>query len=292
MSLLTLFLVSLPWVAPQDTGVVDTFSSGGCNIRYVTVGKGEAVVLVHGWMGDASNWGSDSAGNPQLKPAEGFQIIALDCRGHGKSGKPHDPDQYGTEMAEDVVRLLDHLKIEKAHLIGYSSGAFIIGKVAAAHPQRVRSLVYAAQAPVLAPAKAADFSECALFAKTVEEGGDLGKYLIAITPAGRPKPTEAQAKALAKFLYGNKDVKAFAAAGVSFNRLEVKVEDLKKCSAPVLFIHGGNESNYIRKRVAAVHGELGRGHLKIIEGGDHITTLAKPEFGKAILSFLRTGSPD
>ena len=148
-------------------------------------------------------------------------MIALDCRGHGKSDKPHDPAKYGPEMAADVVRLLDHLKIEKAHLIGYSSGAFIAGKVAATHPERVLSVVYGGQAPVITEAmKPSDFSECEIFAKAVDEGKDLGSYIIAVTPAGKPKPTEEQAKAIAKFMYGGKDVKAFAAAGRSFKNLD------------------------------------------------------------------------
>jgi pimeloyl-ACP methyl ester carboxylesterase len=269
----------------------DVFDSNGVKIRYVTEGKGEPVVLIHGWMGDSSMWGRDRSGNTKLQGADGFQAIALDCRGHGKSDKPHDPTQYGPEMAADVVRLLDHLKLEKAHLVGYSSGAFIAGKVAATHPERVLSVVYGGQAPLVAEAKSSGSNEVEVFAKAVDEGKDLGSYIIAITPAGRPKPTEEQAKAIAKFLYDGKDVKAFAAAGRSFGNLEVTGEQLKKCKAPILFVHGGNESNYVKDRVAAVRKLLGRGEIKIVEGADHVTTLAKPEFGTAVLEFLRSGKP-
>jgi pimeloyl-ACP methyl ester carboxylesterase len=109
----------------------DVFDSNGVRIWDVTEGKGEPVVLIHGWMGDSSMWGRDGSGNTKLntKDADGFQLIALDCRGHGQSEKPHDPEKYGPEMAADVVRLLDHPQLEKAHLIGYSSGAFIVGNV-------------------------------------------------------------------------------------------------------------------------------------------------------------------
>jgi len=62
-------------------------------------------------------------------------------RGHGHSGKPEGEGAYGVEMAEDVVRLLDHLKIEKAHVIGYSMGGMIAMKLATLHPDRVRSMV-------------------------------------------------------------------------------------------------------------------------------------------------------
>jgi len=272
-----------------------TFDSYGVKIRYVTEGSGEPVVLIHGWMGDSSMWGRDLFGNTKLKGAPGFQLIAIDCRGHGKSDKPHEIEKYGPEMAADVVRLLDYLKIEKAHLIGYSSGSFIAGKVAATHPERVLSIVYGGQAPLIkqpkpaAPAekKPSEVSETEIFARAVDEGKDLGVYLMAVWPAGKPKPTEDQAAALAKFLYGGKDVKAYAAAGRGFKYLGVTAEDLKKCPAPILFIHGGNESAIVKDSVTMARMVLGRGEEKVIEGGDHISTLGKPEFGVTILEFLR-----
>lgn len=268
----------------------ETFDSKGVKIRYVTDGKGVPVVLIHGWMSDSSMWGADLAGNTKLKSMDGFMAIALDCRGHGKSDKPHDVAQYGTEMADDIVRLLDHLKIEKAHLVGYSSGAFIAGNVAARHPQRVLSVIYGGQAPVIAgKVKPTDFSECELFAKTVEEGKSLGSYLLAIMPAGERKMTETQADSLARMLYGRKDVKAFAAAGLTFKDLAVDIEQLKKCQAPTLFIHGSKESAHVKNRVAMVHELLGRGEVRMVEGGNHMTTLMNPQFGNFVKEFLREG---
>jgi pimeloyl-ACP methyl ester carboxylesterase len=46
------------------------------------------------------------------------QVIAMDCRGHGRSGKPHGASAYGIEMVNDVTRLLDHLHVKKAHVVG------------------------------------------------------------------------------------------------------------------------------------------------------------------------------
>jgi pimeloyl-ACP methyl ester carboxylesterase len=282
---LLLFVSCIGGVATAAEGV---FDSDGVSIRYVTEGEGEPVVLIHGWMSDSSMWGSDRAGNTKLdvSSAPGFQFIALDCRGHGKSGKPHDPKQYGTAMAADVVRLLDHLKLERAHLVGYSMGAFIAGYVAATHPERVLSVVYGGQAPLVVGRKASASNEVEIFAKAVEDG-DLGAYLLAVMPEGRPKPTPEAATALAQALYGQKDMKAFVAAGRSLGKLEVSGERLKKSTAPVLFIHGAGESREVHERVAAVRELLGRGEVRIIAGADHVTTLAKPEFGAALLEFLR-----
>src|SRR6185436_5649627 len=111
-------------------------------------------------------------------------------------------------MAADVVRLLDHLKIKKAHLIGYSMGTFIAAKVAATNPGRVLSVVYGGQAPLLTGE--AGSREIDVFAKAVDEGKGLGAYIIEVTPPDRPKPTVELANEIAKFLYDGKDVQAFA----------------------------------------------------------------------------------
>ncbi|MBL8990423.1 MAG: alpha/beta hydrolase [Phycisphaerae bacterium] len=280
--------------------VEGVFDSNGVKIRYVTAGEGQPVVLIHGWMADSGMWGRDASGKTALSTAgaEGLRFIALDCRGHGQSDKPHDPAQYGPEMAADVVRLMDHLKIDAAHLVGYSSGAYIAGIVAAKHPERVRSLVFAGQGPLISrgaqdgapeekPADARP-SEVEVFAKAVEEGKGMGAYILAVTPPDRPKPTKEQADALANWMLRGKDLKALAAAGLSFKHMGVPVEQLRRCGAPILFMHGEREGEAVKSAVASARALLGRGEVKVVPGGDHMTTLVKPEFRAWLLEFLRS----
>ncbi len=273
---------SIVGMARADEGVID---SKGVKIHYVTEGEGEAVVLIHGWLSDSTMWGRDGAGNTKLSPAPGYKVIALDCRGHGKSDKPHEVGKYGAEMAEDVVRLLDHLKVKKAHLIGYSMGAFIAGKVAATHPERVISIVYGGQAPLLTGESGSQ--EIDVFAKAAEDGKGMGPYIMYVSPAER-KPTQEQADAIAKVMYGGKDVLAFAAAGRSFKGLEVPMKSLQKCKVPCLFIYGSKEPERLKQRVESLRKALGQVEVKEIEGADHMTTLVKPEFGTALMTFLTT----
>lgn len=272
--------------AGPSTGI-DFFDSNGVRIRYAVAGEGEPVVLVHGWLADASMWGRDAAGNPKLTPAPGFRLIALDCRGHGQSGKPHDRTLYGTEMAMDVVRLMDHLKIRKAHLVGYSMGAFIVGKIAAAHPERVISAVYGGQVPLVIGAPPSGSRETAVFAKAAEEGKGMGPYVLEGFAPGRPKPTLEQANALAEIWLKGKDVKALAAAGLSFDELQVAEKDLAACPAPALFIYGSLESEHLKGRVEALRQALARAEVAVIEGSNHVTTLGRSEFGTKIQEFLR-----
>lgn len=263
------------------------FDSNGVKIRYAVAGEGEPVVLVHGWMADATMWGRDAAGNPKLDPLPGFRVIALDCRGHGQSDKPHDRALYGTEMAMDVVRLMDHLRVPKAQLVGYSMGAFIVGWIAATCPDRVISAVYGGQVPLVIGAPPSGSRETAVFAKAAAEGKGMGAYILEVLPPGRPKPTPEQADALAAFMFGSKDVKALAAAGLSFDDLQVPGKDLAADPAPALFIYGSLESEHLKGRVEALRKALAGAEVVVIEGGDHMTTLARPAFGAAIREFLQ-----
>src|SRR5688572_14342508 len=82
------------------------FDSAGVRLRYFDGGAGEPVVLLHGFTRTAACWTlSGVAGDL----GRDHRVVALDCRGHGGSGKRTDPAAYGMAMAEDVVRLLDRL---------------------------------------------------------------------------------------------------------------------------------------------------------------------------------------
>jgi pimeloyl-ACP methyl ester carboxylesterase len=106
-------------------------------IWYCVQGRGEPVVLIHGWLSsDGINWELPGI---SASLAKDYRVISLDVRGHGLSDKPTTVDAYGRELVEDVARLLDHLKIKKAHLVGYSMGGIIAANFMVKHPERVLS---------------------------------------------------------------------------------------------------------------------------------------------------------
>jgi pimeloyl-ACP methyl ester carboxylesterase len=113
------------------------FDANGVKLHYVVEGEGEPVVLIHGLYSSArGNW--EMPGIVRML-SQKYQVIALDMPGHGESDKPSDEEAYGVEMVEDVARLLDHLKIQKAHLVGYSMGGMIAVKFMTRHQDRVLS---------------------------------------------------------------------------------------------------------------------------------------------------------
>lgn len=113
------------------------FDSDGVRIRYTDDGQGTPVVLIHGYLANGdTNWRVNGVVKELVK---NYRVITLDNRGHGLSDKPTETADYGEKMVQDVVRLLDHLKIEKAHVVGYSMGGMMTLKLAAVAPERMLS---------------------------------------------------------------------------------------------------------------------------------------------------------
>lgn len=106
----------------------------GIRLWYATFGHGDPVLLVHGGLANANYWGN------QVRALEAHhQVIVMDSRGHGRSTR--DAKLFGYDlMASDVIGLLDHLKIEKVALVGWSDGAIIGLDIAMHHPERLSKL--------------------------------------------------------------------------------------------------------------------------------------------------------
>lgn len=121
--------------------VMKRFDSDGVEIAYLDEGEGEPVVLVHGFASTAAvNWVNTSWVGTLT--GAGRRVLALDNRGHGASGKPHDPALYAAAlMAGDVARLLAREGLARADVVGYSMGARVTATLALARPDLARSIV-------------------------------------------------------------------------------------------------------------------------------------------------------
>lgn len=114
------------------------FDSDGVKIRYWQEGEGEPVLLIHGYTANGNlNW--RAPGIEQML-AKKYMVLMPDVRGHGQSDAPPE-GQHGIRVVNDMVRLLDHVGVEKAHVVGYSMGGMITIKLMTMYPERVRSAV-------------------------------------------------------------------------------------------------------------------------------------------------------
>jgi pimeloyl-ACP methyl ester carboxylesterase len=118
------------------------FSADGVELRYLTAGnQGSTVVLLHGlYINSELNWRLPGT----IKAlAASHRVVALDFPGHGQSARPDDESAYGRQMSENVALLLNHLNVDKAHIVGYSMGGMVAMRFLADHPERCLSGVIA-----------------------------------------------------------------------------------------------------------------------------------------------------
>jgi pimeloyl-ACP methyl ester carboxylesterase len=257
------------------------FDSAGVRIRYVEQGEGEPVVLVHSYTSDLENGWVKTGVMGEL--ARKFRVIALDIRGHGKSDKPHAQEAYGPAMAWDIVRLLDHLGIESAHIIGYSMGAHVVAQLLTLAPERFRTATLGG-ASGRRNWTAENDLQVEVEAKEMERGL-LTSQILRLWPAGQPRPTAAQIEALSgKFLAGS-DYHALAALRRSNKAQVITAEQLAVVQVPVLGIVGSADPYLAGFR------ELEKVMLQlkvvVLEDATHNSAPSTPEFVRAIQGFLQ-----
>jgi pimeloyl-ACP methyl ester carboxylesterase len=244
-----------------------SFTHDGVTLDYIDEGAGDPVVLVHGFGSNKEmNWVGPSW-TAALKRA-GYRAIAFDNRGHGQSTKFYDPADYDLpKMAGDVAALMDHLRVARADLVGYSMGARIVGYAAVASPERVRSAVLGG-----------------IGARFVD--GPAGRLVIvqALEAASLDDVTDPLGSMFRKFAEQTKsDLKALAAC-MRGERKIISKEQAASIRAPVL-IAVGTADDIAGSGEALVELIPGSQFLAI-PGRDHNRAVGDPVFKQGVLDFL------
>jgi pimeloyl-ACP methyl ester carboxylesterase len=246
---------------------MQSFDSDGVRIAYADVGEGEPILLIHGFASNvAINW-RDAHWLRTLTEA-GRRVVAYDNRGHGRSEKLYDPSLYGAPaMAEDARRLLDHLGIGRADVMGYSMGARIAAFLVFKHPARVRSLVIAGMGINLV--------------RGMVGTGPLARALEA--PRSEDVTNDAARSFRAFAEQTGSDLKALAAC-MRGPREKVTREELAKIAVPTLVAVGSEDviAGSGRELASLIPG----GQLLDIEGRDHMKAVGDVRFKHGVLDFL------
>ena len=95
--------------------------------------------MIHGFASNIEDNWKNTNWVKTLK--DDYRLILIDNRGHGKSDKPKNADDYGIKMVEDVIKLMDHLSIEKANVFGYSMGSRITLNLVLRYPERIKCAI-------------------------------------------------------------------------------------------------------------------------------------------------------
>jgi len=251
---------------------VQTFDSDGVEIAFIDEGQGDSVgdpvLLIHGFASNvATNW--IDPGWVKTLTAAGYRVVAFDNRGHGHSAKLYGREDYGAPlMAEDARRLLDHLQISRADVIGYSMGARISAFLAMGHADRVRGLVFGGLGLNMV--------------RGVAGTGPVARALEADSLADVTNPTARTFRAFAE--QTGSDLKALAAC-IRSSRAPITSEDLAGLRCPVLVVVG--ELDVIGGSAAALAEIIPGARALQIAGRDHMKTVGDKAFKDAVLSFLK-----
>ncbi len=261
-------------------------SIGDCHLYYERHGGGFPVLFVSGLNGAAGYWRDQVAGF-----AKRFEVVLHDHRGVGQSD--HSRISYTVErLADDVVRLMDALAIDRAHLVGHSTGGAIAQVLALEHPERLASMVVAASWTK------ADAYFRRLFALRKEILARLGPptYLQAATLLLYPsfwiarnneKLRQLEAQALATFP-PPEIVMSRIDAILAFDR----TSELARIRTPALIVAAQDDivtPAYFSEELARL---IPGAEAKFFAQGGHcFTQVMAREFNQAVLPFLEAHTP-
>lgn len=245
------------------------FLSDGVQIAYLDEGESDApvILLVHGFASHTEmNW--VAPGWVKLLTGEGLRVLSIDNRGHGQSEKRYDLDAYGAPlMADDALRLLDHLEIPKADVMGYSMGARISAFLTMAHPDRVRSVVFGG-----------------LGYNMVRGMAGTGPIAAALEANSLDEVTNPTARTFRAFAeQTGSDLKALAAC-IRSSRAKITAEALAKITNPVLVAVG--ENDVIGGSPDQLAALMPNATAYIIESRDHMKAVGDRNFKQRVLEFL------
>jgi pimeloyl-ACP methyl ester carboxylesterase len=244
-----------------------SFHHGAVEIAYLDEGEGDPILLVHGFASTKNvNWVYPGWVSELKK--DGRRVIAFDNRGHGDSAKLYDPGAYEIAvMASDIVALMDHLKIDRADVMGYSLGSRMTAIVAGSQPERLRSAIFGGIGiGAIEGGGPGENVARALEADTIEEVTDpVGRTFRAFADQ-----TRSDRRALAACLRGSR-------------RLMTR-EQAAEITVPVLIAVG------TRDEVAGSAHELGKiipnSQVLDIPNRDHMRAVGDKVYKSGVLDFL------
>jgi pimeloyl-ACP methyl ester carboxylesterase len=246
-----------PLPATETQGYVE---HQGARIWYATYGSGPSVILLHGGLGHAGNWGYQV---PALLEA-GYRVVVIDSRGHGRSTRDAQPFTYDL-MAADVLSVMDALGLKKAAFVGWSDGA-------------CTSLVLAKRAP-------ARVSGVFFFACNMDP---TGVKPFEPTPA-LDRCFSRHRKDYAELSATPQDFEQFVQDLTVMQRTQpnYSVKDLAQVTVPVAIVQGERDE-FIKPEHAAYLAEtLPNAELIMLPAVSHFAPLQRPEqFNSAIVRFL------
>lgn len=248
---------------------------------FIRAGSGAPVLLIHGVGMDAAIW------QPQIAAMQDrFDVIAIDMLGHGASPLPPE-DASLSDFADQAIRLLDHLGLERVAVVGHSMGALVAQELALHAPARVSALV-CLNAVFRRPPELAQ----AVRERAAALGGPGDPAAIAATITrwfGNPiPPALSGAAATARAALESVDAEGYIRTYRLFASADIAHADhLADLVAPALFLTGSEDRNSTPAMSAAMARLAPAGQCLVLAGEKHMMTIASPQkVTQRIIAFL------
>lgn len=233
-----------------------TATVNGIPLYFESYGHGEPLRILH------PNGGSIETMAPQIRHfALSYRVIAVDSRGHGRSGRSKEPLNY-RQMAEDIDKLLDSLALKSVNIVGWSDGGILGLLLAIHHPDKVGKL--------------------AVMGANLDPGG-IEPWLINFVRKERQQMEERIAKEGPSSAFSLEIEKM----DLMLKQPDIPAGDLKKVTSPVLVMAG--DRDVIRnEHTLMIFQSLPKSQLQIFGGATHMISAADPRrFNEAVKIFLK-----
>ncbi len=244
-------------IAPTRTGQAPV---NGISLYYAVYGSGPPVILLHGGLANADYWGN------QIKALMTRRtVIVMDSRGHGRSTRDARPYGYDL-MADDVVGLLDFLKVPKADVVGWSDGGILGLDLAIRHKDRVGK-VFAFAANTVPSGVKDDVEKNPTFAAFIRRAGDEYR-----SHSATPNEYDAFVEQISKMWASEPNWTDAQLAAIT---------------TPVLVVDGDHDEAIKREHTEYIAASIPHAGLLILPNASHFAFLQDPElFNFAVLHFL------
>ena len=262
----------------------------GVSLHYEETGSGTPVIFVHEFAGDARSW------EPQLRHfGQRHRAVAYDARGYPPSDVPEDPAAYSqARAADDILAVLDHLGVERAHVVGLSMGGFATLHFGFRHPGRALSLVVAGCGYGAEPEQGDRFREEAATSAAVLREEGMARF--AARYAGGPTRVQFENKDPRGFAEFARMLAEHSALGAANTQLGVQGRrpslyaleaEMRALTVPTLVLTGDEDwpclaPGLLMKRT------IPSAALAVMPNCGHTINLEEPdEFNRLVGAFLR-----
>jgi pimeloyl-ACP methyl ester carboxylesterase len=267
-------------LAPWGPGTSFLSTRSG-EVHILDIGKGDAILLIHGSTGSIADWQESVA----ERLAESYRVVAFDSYGFGLSER-NDAFDYGYDLwTQQAMEVLDALEIERAVVLGHSAGALTAVSLASKHPERIRGAILTGHGLTVDPAQMVPIlpgiGELWAARRTVIGDTFSESYQQQAEAVHRIRGTRAAYLAFLRSQYSIAFVRSYMLSSI--------YEDIE---VPILQIHGALDQSQDIDSARELSSRLADTRFVAIEGSDHHVHIEVPDpWVEAVTKFVASLSP-